>query len=48
MYEKEEMRKYWKQTHTKLEKEKKDLMDLYFSQTQSAKNWKAMTQGNHD
>ena len=38
--EKAELKKYTKEIRTKLDTEKKDLMDLYFSQTQGAADLK--------
>ena len=34
--------KYWKEGKIKLEEERRDLMNLYFSQTQSSIAWKAL------
>ena len=42
--QKKDMMKYWKAGRIKLEEERKDLMDLYFSQTQSASAWASMQQ----
>ena len=36
--------KYWKAGKIKLEEERKDLMNLYFSQTQSQVAWKALNE----
>ena len=40
--QKQDMMKYWKAGRIKLEEERKDLMDLYFSQTQGPSAWKSM------
>ena len=42
--QKQDMMKYWRAGRIKLEEERKDLMDLYFSQTQSSSAWKALQQ----